>query len=118
MIKRALYWAPQRAKLLGCKSLCLPHLEYAAATWDLSNKGEIADLEQVQNPAARFITGIKSTRGIGDAMGKFDLPPLQQRSQQERLRLLMRILDKEDTYPALMKSYDEIMTSPDNFIKT
>ena len=54
MIKRALFWAPQRAKLLSYKSLCMPHLEYAAEAWDTSNKGEIAGLEQVQNQAVRF----------------------------------------------------------------
>ena len=62
LIKRALYWAPQSAKLLAYKSLCMPHLEYAAAAWDTSNKGEIVSLEQVQNQAVRFIAGIKSTR--------------------------------------------------------
>ena len=49
MIKRALFWAPQRAKLLAYKSPCMPHLEYAAAARDTINKGEITGLEQVQN---------------------------------------------------------------------
>ena len=31
IIKRALYWASTNAKLLAYKTLCLPHLEYAAA---------------------------------------------------------------------------------------
>ena len=70
MMKRTLVWAPQRAKLLACKSLCMPHLEYAAAAWDTSNKREITGLEQVQNQAVRFIAGLKGTRGISDAMKK------------------------------------------------
>ena len=118
MIKRALFWAPQRAKLLAYKSLCMPHLEYAAAAWDTSNKGEIAGLEQVQNQAVRFIAGLKGTRGIGEAMAKLGLPSLQQRRKQQRLQLLMRILSREDTHPALIESYDELMRPPDNFIQT
>ena len=47
------------SKAAGIKSLCMPHLEYAAAAWDTSNKGEIAGLEQVQNQAVRFIAGLK-----------------------------------------------------------
>ena len=73
MIKRALFWAPQGAKLLAYKSLCTPYLEYAAA-WYKSNKGEIAGLEQVQNQAVRFIAGLKGTRGISEAMAKLGLP--------------------------------------------
>ena len=42
IIKRALlYWAPTNAKLLAYKTLCLPHLEYAAAAWDSSSKKDI-----------------------------------------------------------------------------
>ena len=59
MIKRALFfWAPQRAKLLAYKSLCMLHLEYAAAAWDTSNKGEITGLEQVRNePRCQVYSG-------------------------------------------------------------
>ena len=38
IIKRALYWAPTNAKLLAYKTLCFPHIEYAAAAWDPSSK--------------------------------------------------------------------------------
>jgi len=37
MIKRALYWAPKRGKLIAYKALCLPHSEYASAAWDPSS---------------------------------------------------------------------------------
>ena len=74
MIKPAPFWAPQRAKLLAYKSLCMPHLEYAAAAWDASNKEEITGLEQVQNQGVRFIAGFKGTRGISEAMAKLGLP--------------------------------------------
>ena len=75
MIKSTLFWAPQRLMLLAYKSLCMPHLEYAAA-WDTSNNGEITGLEQVQNQAVRFIAGLQGTRGISEAMTKLDLSPL------------------------------------------
>ena len=93
-------------------------LEYAVTKWDPSNKGELTSLELVQNQAIRFIAGIKGTKGISDAMEKLDILQIQQRRQQQRLRLLMRILSREEVYSALMKSYDEIMSLPDNFIKT
>ena len=31
MIKKALYWVPEKARLTAYKSICLPHLEYASA---------------------------------------------------------------------------------------
>ena len=118
MIKRALFTAPQRAKLLAYKSLCLPHLEYAAAAWDPNNKSEINDLEMVQNQATRFIADLKGTRGISEAMEKLGIVPLQQRRQQQRMRLLMRILSKEEDHPALVDSYNELINIPTNFIQT
>jgi len=47
MIKRALYWAPEKAMLIAYKTLCRPHLEYAAAVWDPSSKEAAVDIEQV-----------------------------------------------------------------------
>ena len=55
IIKRALYWAPTNAKLLAYKTLCLPHLEYAAAPWDPSNKKDIPDIEQLQDQAVQLV---------------------------------------------------------------
>ena len=46
-LERALYWAPEKAKLVAYKSLCLPHLEYTLAAWDFSTKKDIADNEVV-----------------------------------------------------------------------
>ena len=47
IIKRALYWAPTNTKLLAYKTPSLPHLEYAAASWDPSSKKDISDIEQL-----------------------------------------------------------------------
>ena len=118
MIKRALYWAPQRAKLLAYKSLCMPQLEYATAAWDTSNKGEVVSLEQVQNQAVRSIAGIKGTRGVNEATERLGPLPLQQRKRQQRFSLLMRILDREDTYPALVELYGKLINRSNNFIQT
>ena len=61
--QESLYWAPSNAKLLAYKTLCLPHLEYAAAAWDPSSKKDISDIEQLQDQAVRFIAGIKGRDG-------------------------------------------------------
>ena len=46
IIKKVLYRTPTIAKLLAYKSLCLPHLEYAAAAWGPSSRmKDISDLE-------------------------------------------------------------------------
>ena len=48
-------------------------------------------------------------------MAKFGLLPLQQRRKQQRLELLMRILSREDTHPALIELYDELVRRPGQF---
>ena len=55
MIKRALYWAPEKARLIAYKSLCLPHLEYAACAWDPISAKDIETLEITQNHGIRMI---------------------------------------------------------------
>jgi len=54
MIKRALYWAPKRAKVIAYKALCLPHLEYARAAWDQSSKNHISIIENVLTDAVHL----------------------------------------------------------------
>ena len=112
IIKRALYWAPINVKLLTYKTLCLPHLEYAAAAWDSSSKKDISDIEQLQDQAVRFIAGIKGRDGVEDAKTRLGLIPLHKRRRDQRLRLLMRILAKEEHHSSLSESYNEIMKQP------
>ena len=69
-------------------------------------------------PSCQVYSGLKGTRGISEAMAKLGLPSLQQRRKQQRLQLLMKILSREDTHPALIESYDELMRRPNNFIQT
>ena len=65
MIKRALYWALRRAKLIAYKALCLPHLEYASAAWDPSSKNHRSIMENVQTDAVRFISNSKGRTDLG-----------------------------------------------------
>ena len=96
MVKRALNWAPEKAKLVAYKSLCLPHLEYASAAWDPSSKKDITNIEAVQTQAIRFIACIKGRDGVPDAQSRLGLQPLDQRRKSQRISLLMNILSKEE----------------------
>ena len=82
IIKRALYWAPTNAKLLAYKTLCLSHLEYAAAAWDPRSKKDISDIEQFQDQAVRFIAGIKGRDGVEDAKTRLGLIPLHNKRKR------------------------------------
>ena len=73
MVKRALYWAPKRARLIAYKALCLPHLEYASAAWDPTCKKDIADMEKLQIYAICFLTKGRDLKG---AMEKIFLQTL------------------------------------------
>ena len=91
--------------------LCLLRLEYAAAAWDPSSKKDISDIEQLQDDqAVRFISGIKGRDGVEDAKTWLGLIPLHKTDQ--RLRLLMRILTKEEHHSSLSELYNEIMNQP------
>ena len=51
MIKRVLYGAPEKPKLLACTTLFRQHVEYASTVWDLSTKQLQPELDMVQNSA-------------------------------------------------------------------
>ena len=76
--------------------LCLPHLEYAAAVWYPSSKKDISDIQQLQDQAVQFIAGIKGRDGVEDAKTRLGRIPLHKRRRDQRLRLLIRILAKEE----------------------
>ena len=61
----------------------------------------------------RFIFGIKGRDGVEDAKTKLGLIPLHKRRDQ-RLRLLMRILAKEEHHTSLSESYNEIIKATFN----
>ena len=118
MIRRALYWAPERARLIAYKSLCLPHLEYASCAWDPSTKREIEALEIVQNQGVRMICGLKGRRGVTEAKEKLQLEQLVIRRKNSRVKLLNKILSREEAHPALCSSYDEIINQPHTTVST
>lgn len=118
IIKRALFWAPQHARLIAYKTLCLPHLEYACAVWDPVCKKDIATLENVQTDAVRFIANIKGREDVSPTMEKLGLTPLASRRRNKRLCLLIQILSKEEHHPALSKSYDHIVNKTSSTVLT
>lgn len=64
MIKRALYGAPENARLLAYTSLCRAHLEYAASVWDTYLEYLARDIQMVQHRAIRFISKAKGRDSI------------------------------------------------------
>ena len=104
-----LYWVPTNAKLLAYKTLCLPNLEYAAASWDPSIKKDISDIKQLQDQEVRFIADIKGRDGVEDAKTRLGLIPLPKSRRDQWLRFLMHILAKEEHDSSLSESYNEIM---------
>jgi len=118
MIKRALYWAPARARLIAYKSLCLPHLEYASCAWDPWTKKEIDQLEMVQSQAIRMISDLKGRRGITEAREELRLELLSERRQKCRIKLLLNIIAKEDAHPVLCAAYDEVIKQTEGAIHT
>ena len=118
MIKRALYWAPEKARLIAYKSLCLPHLEYAACAWDPISAKDIETLEMTQNHGVRMISNLKGRRGITESKERLQLQPLDFRRRNSRIKLLHKILSNEEAHPALIESYDEITNEQDTAIIT
>ena len=76
MIKRTLFNASEKQKLLAYIGLCRPHVEYAAAVWD-SNREYIAhDIDIVKRDAVRFIFGLKHRNSITSALENLNLETL------------------------------------------
>ena len=61
MIKRALYWAQERARLIAYRPLCPLDLQYASCALDLfTNK--IKALEMVKTQGVRMVCRLKVRR--------------------------------------------------------
>ena len=58
MIRSALYWAPEKARMIAYKSLCLPRVEYVSCTWDSFTNKEIKELEMAESQGIRMICGL------------------------------------------------------------
>lgn len=116
MIRRALYLALERARLIAEKSLCLPHLEFASCAWESFANKNIEALELDRCEGVRIICDLKGRRGLMEAKGKLELQPLNVRRQKPRLKLLLKILSERGSLPALCASYDEILNQTESTI--
>ena len=87
MIKRALYNAPETAKLLAYTSLCRPH--YAASVWDPCLECLNHDIEMIIYKAVRFISNIKGRERVTEAREKLCLDTLVNRRKKIRHNLLL-----------------------------
>ena len=77
LIKRTLYNAPEKAKLLANTSMCRPIIGYASSVWDLYQKKNIQGIESVQNSAIRFISILKGHASITEARELLNLQTLE-----------------------------------------
>ena len=80
-MERALYWASTNAKLLAYRAFCLPHVEYAAAAWDPSNRKGVIDLGQLQDQTVQFIAGIRWSDGVEYAKTRLELIQLHKKGK-------------------------------------
>ena len=85
------------------------HLEYASCAWEPSANKEIEALKIVQNQGVRMICGLKGRRGVTEAKEKLQLEQLVIRRKNSRVKLLHKIMSREEAHPALCSSYDEII---------
>jgi len=117
-IKRTLFNAPERAKLLAYASLCRPIIEYGAPVWDPRQRNLVDKLEMVQRQAVRFIMNVKGRDSVTEARNEIGLKTLEDRRKDIRMSLLMRILAKENCHQALNSTYDELMKENNHQIAT
>ena len=100
LIKRSLYAASKKNRLLAYTTLCRPILEYGSSLWDPHSKSLVYDIGMVQNRAIRFICGLKGRKdSISEARKSLGLCQLSDRRLNNRLKLLLRMMD--DSHPSL-----------------
>ena len=115
MVKRTLFQALEKAKLLAYVGLCRPHVEYAAAVWDPNLEYITHDLEMVQHNAVRFISKFKGRESITSALKGLNLETLAARRGKTRHSLLLKLLANEKNHNSLNNAYGDLMdTRPTN----
>ena len=68
------------------------------------SRKHISDIEQLKDQA---VAGIKLRDGVEDAKTRLGLIPLHKIKREQQLRLLMRILAKEEHHSSLSESNNE-----------
>jgi hypothetical protein len=97
ILRRNLWKASTRIKILAYYTLVRPRLEYGACAWDPHNKNLIHDLEMVQRRAARYVTGnySRASREPGSMtaiLEQLKWQSLEERRQHQRLVMLFKII--------------------------
>lgn len=108
MIKKTLFKAPRKIKLISYITLCRPVLEFASEAWDPYLRKHVDQLERVQRQAVRFICDIKGVDSVTEGREVLGLLPLEERRKQARLKLLGQILDNS-RHSFLKDSFNQIV---------
>lgn len=117
LLKRTLYIAPKKTKLLAYTTICRPILEYGCQVWDPFLKTQCNDIERIQNKAVRFICSIKGRgESVSLARQSLGLDTLENRRRQARLSLLSKIL--EDDFNVFNDFLDQYTNSIRTTIQT
>lgn len=108
LMKRALGACPADVKAAAYVSLVRPQLEYASMVWDPYQGSLKADIEKVQNRAARFVTNIYDRQSSITAILKaLTWCPLGERRANARMKMLYKIYNNmipvEDIGAQLLK---------------
>ena len=94
-IKRNLKHCPQEVKVQAYKSLVRPILEYSSSVWDPYVNNQIQAIGKVQRRAVRFASNFKELEPgcMSAQMKRLDIPTLQDRRKQARLKLFKKIIN-------------------------
>jgi hypothetical protein len=92
MIRRVLFNAPSKTKLLSFLTFCRPVLEYASEVWDPHLSKHVDQLERVQRQAVRFVCNLKGRDSVTQCRESLGLLALEERRRGARIKLLNKII--------------------------
>ena len=113
LLKRTLYDAPKKTKLLAYTTICRPILEYGSQVWDPHLRTQCHTIERVQNLAIRFICGLKGRAdSITTARQLLGIETLEERRRNARIVLLSKLLSSgSDTFSTFIDEYTNAINS-------